>query len=743
MTISKPNLPTSIMNSDTAEQEFDALPLIVVSGALPADLLGHMFVVAPSGTNDHPFGSGTPLLNGTGKVYRFDFNRRADQPAAGEAFLSGKLTKTPCYYADQITKEAADHDEGDSLLTQLKEELYRFRDFGLARVSPRLGLYNQINTGLQPFRFANDTFDRLVVTWDVGRPYEIDPFTLDLLTPIGRLDDWIDPNDLGIWPFPFIFSTAHPVFDPVTRQDFYTVQYAGLSESSLNLIHFHNAPETQAEMESQLRRLDEHENSDMPENGLELVTSVFRNLGRDVRRTLNQLRESVEHIVDALDHQTGAPEKINELLNRRPPVETDSDFYGVRKDDSTYIIRWQGSQEVLKWKVEYQDGDEIKALKIEQTIHQMGLSADYIVLIDTAFKLNFEGVFYQPSWLAKKIRQWFGKPQLPYTKLYIIRRQDLTAEVSTVVAKHLIIPRETGHYVVNYDNPNGQITINVAHMCGSDSAEWLRDFDRTVFPLDIQGYNGTLAGGPTDINYAGRYVIDVEAAQVVNGDRVSSPQTWGLALYTAAGSFAAMWDQTAPRSIEDLYWIAWGCTNLQTEFVTNLYADYPHRTVPLDEVLRIASDPVNNPEARPSLFRVKTKPGEDLQVAADFYSFPVKHTVNSPQFIPRAGGTGSSTDGYIVCIVVSDQPTAGVSSGDEIWVFQADNLQAGPVCRLANPGLNFGFTLHTAWMPQVQPIDAQRLPNIIPVREDFTNRVAGQSETVKNLFEEIYKQFES
>jgi hypothetical protein len=745
MTISRPNLPASIMNSDTAEREFDSLPLVVVSGALPADLLGHMFVVAPAGTSDHPFGSGTPLLNGTGKVYRFDFNKRADQLAVGKAFLSGKLTKTPCYYADQITLEAADHDEGDSLLTQLQEEIFRFRDFGLARVSPRLGLYNQINTGLQPFRFADDTHDRLVVTWDVGRPYEIDPFTLDLRTPIGRLDAWIDPDDLAIWPFPFIFSTAHPVFDPVTRKDFYTVQYAGLSASSLNLIHFHSSPETQDEMESHLRKLDEHENPDMPENGLELVTSIFRNLGRDVRRTLDHLKESVEHIVDALEHKTGAADKINDLLKRRPPVETDGDFYGIRKDDSTYIIRWNGTQEVLKWKVEYQGGEEVKALKIEQTIHQMGLSADYIVLIDTAFKLNFDGVFYNPAWLAKQIRQWFGKPQLSYTKLYIIRRKDLTEDVSTVVAKHLIIPRETGHYVVNYDNPNGQITINVAHMCGSDSAEWLREFDKPLLPLDLDGYNGTLAGGPTDINYAGRYVIDVEKALVVNGDgdRVSGPQTWGLALYTAAGSFSAMWDQAAPRSIDDLYWIAWGCTNLQTEFVSNLYADYPYRTVPLADVLKLASDPANNPEARPSLFRVKTKAGADLQIAPDFYSFPVKHTVNSPQFIPRAGGTGSSTDGYIVCIVVSDQPTPGISTGDEIWVFKADDLHAGPICKLAHPDLNFGFTLHTAWMPQVQPMDSAQLQNIIPVREDFANRVADKSETIKNLFEEIYKNFEN
>jgi Retinal pigment epithelial membrane protein len=746
MTTSFPNLPKSIMNSNTAEQDFDSLPLAVISGNLPTDLTGHMFVVAPAGTNDHPFGSGTPLLNGTGKVYRFDFNKKAAEPAIGKAFLSAKLTKTPCYYADQITIEAADYDEGDSLLTQLQEEIFRFRDFGLARVSPRLGLYNQINTGLQPFRFADDTHDRLVVTWDVGRPYEIDPFSLKLRTPIGRLDDWIAPDDLSVWPFPFIFSTAHPVFDPVTRRDFYTVQYAGLSESSLNLIHFHSSPKIQAEMESELRKINNLENATLPENSQELFKSIFKNIGRDAKRTIDRLKESVDHIVDVMEKNMGAKERLDNLANRSEPLETDGDFYGLRKDDSTYIIRWDGSKDVQKWQVEYTDGTEIKPLKIKQTIHQMGLSADYIVLIDTAFKLGFEGVFLNPPWLAKKIRQWFGEPQLSYTNLYIISRKELTVDTNTVVAKHLQIPRETGHYLVNYDNPNDQITLNVAHMCASDSAEWLREFDKPILPIDIDGFNGTLAGGPTDINYAGRYVIDVKNGTVVNGggegERVSSPQTWGLALCTASGTFAAQWDGSAPRSIDDLYWIAWGCTNLQTEFVASLYEDYPHRTVPFEEVLKLASDPANNPEARPSLFRVKTKPDAELQIADDFYSFPVRHTVNSPQFIPRAGGTGSSTDGYIVCIVVSDAPTPEISTGDEIWVFQADNLQAGPICKLANPQLNFGFTLHTAWMQHVQPVDVAQLANIIPVREDFANRVADKSATIKNLFEEIYKNFE-
>ena len=84
-----------------------------------------------------------------------------------------------------------------------------------------------------------------------------------------------------------------------------------------------------------------------------------------------------------------------------------------------------------------------------------------------------------------------------------------------------------------------------------------------------------------------------------------------------------------------------------------------------------------------------------------------------------------------------------VSTGDEIWVFKADDLQASPVCKLANLDLNFGFTLHTAWMAEVQPIDSAQLPNIISVREDFANWVADKSETIKNLFEEIYKNFET
>jgi hypothetical protein len=37
----------------------------------------------------------------------------------------------------------------------------------------------------------------------------------------------------------------------------------------------------------------------------------------------------------------------------------------------------------------------------------------------------------------------------------------------------------------------------------------------------------------------------------------------------------------------------------------------------------------------------------------------------------------------------------------EVWIFRAGDLAAGPVCRLGHPDLDWGYTLHTAWLPAV------------------------------------------
>ena len=71
-----------------------------------------------------------------------------------------------------------------------------------------LGAPNMGNTAPMPWG------DRLLATWDVGRPIEVDPVTLGFLGEVGHIDSWGGPSIPMGEILPFVFSTAHPVVDP-------------------------------------------------------------------------------------------------------------------------------------------------------------------------------------------------------------------------------------------------------------------------------------------------------------------------------------------------------------------------------------------------------------------------------------------------------------------------------------------------------------------------------------------------
>ncbi len=139
-------------------------------------------------------------------VYRFSFDQ-------GNASLKTRFIKPPCYYADLAT------------VNETKGSQYKdlaFQNLGISRVSlNKLGVRNQLNTAFVPFKLSDDESERLLVTWDVGRPYEVDPETLETLTPVGKNQDWEDflPSQQA-QPFKQVMSSAHPVFDFKTGELF-------------------------------------------------------------------------------------------------------------------------------------------------------------------------------------------------------------------------------------------------------------------------------------------------------------------------------------------------------------------------------------------------------------------------------------------------------------------------------------------------------------------------------------------
>jgi carotenoid cleavage dioxygenase-like enzyme len=572
--------PASACHASREELDVD---LRILSGSVPTDAFGHAFTVAAL-----PFGDGTPVVNGDGMVYRLDFGNAA-------VGLRTRIAKTPCYYADQATR-------GKSI---------GFENRGIVRMSNSLGTRNQANTAFVVMG------DRLALAFDGGRPYEIDPVSLAVVTPIGRTSEWTPAmpplaETIVKGPFKAYMSGAHPVWDEVTRELF-AVNYTGTI-----------------------------------------------------------------------------------------PLST----------VATYLLRWDGEGAIERFRLLLEDGSPAR---ITMSAHQLAVTEDYVLVVDTAFLVESEQLFF-PDML---------RAESPDTTLYIVSRRDLRAGSGDVSVRRVVLPRELAHVLADYENPEGRITMHVPHGAGWLPSEWLRGDDVQASSLtpvrrDLLGMLVT----SSDATPIARYVLDGESGERLDAKLLyHDDYTWSVNLYTHAGS------PTSPR-FDDMYWTSVG---FQPELLTRRVFDqslaYKYRHTPVDEL------PFRDGK-RGSLFRTNMRSLDRADM--DGFVFPPGRIPSSPQFVPSAKRSGARA-GYVVCTVVSDEPEARDTSGDEFWIFDAARLSSGPVCRLGHPQLSFGYTLHTTWMKELRPRVAAYH---VPIREDYGPLVQNESGEVRELFErEIYPRF--
>lgn len=683
------------------------LKMNVKEGKLPLDLQGHVFIVAPVGSIDLPDTQGqttnstvypssdgtTPLYNGDGMIYRLDF----DNLEAG-AFLSSRLVKPTCYYADAATYKCQKYQD------------LKFKNYGITRISGSLGVRNQLNTAFVPLKFSQDDSERLLATWDVGRPYEIDPKTLETVTPVGRNDDWKEVTE-NHWsgnppqPFKVIQTSAHPCFDPYTREMFTVNIGRSFSNVCSQLIPIAYVFK---------------EIWDWIWNGMQKIFNIKK---RDV--PLPELQEK------------------SLSLSQKVSITVKSIWRFLRgaigllffTDNFVYLMRWEGSEKLHKWEVRHNG----RSIKIKQSIHQMAVTEDYIVLLDTAFKVSVEELLptltnknYQH--FEKFFRNFLDRPQLSDNSFYIIRRSDLQVEKSQVSAKKVNIPGEAAHFLADYKNPNDLITLHLSHVCAWDAAEYLSEFDfnddktANLEVNNLPRLYGTIAG-PMDISKFGCHVVNGKTGELVKKHQdviMDENSTWGPAIGTYQ-------NYPLPDRLEDIYWICLGCwEDLKTQHMEHLYKNYPYRELSLESIDHITE------QGRPSnLLRLHIDPQENVKVGGnrlsipDIYPFPDGYWVMSPQFVPRSD-SGISTDGYIVCLVHygngSDE-----TNGNEVWIFDAADLKSGPVCKLWHPQFNVAFTIHTTWL---QKVEKRTAAYCIDPQEDYNDIVQQQSPEVKELFNE-------
>lgn len=688
-----------------SSKELD-LELQVVEGQLPTDIYGHVFINSPcgsvnseglpfpeknkDGSNNREFAS--PIMNGDAYVFRFDFEE------VGKVKLKTRLLKTPCYYADLATKQ-------DSPQAPTKDyPNFFFRNMGISRISLALGARNELNTALVPIKFAADKGNRMLATYDVGRAYEIDPVSLEILTPIGKNKEWLAATPpLLNFPFPLVQSTAHPVFDPVKKM-FYTVNFTKSTQTMLSSMDlFAMMIEDEGKVEMRLENLaKEIENKDKKE-GLEKINQFLSNIRLEIKGKPTWWKKIINWILGEVEEY----------------VEANSKTY-----DSLYVMEWNGEiGDLKKWEVLDTEG---KAITIKQCIHQTSLTKDYLVLIDASFKFSIDILVNNPfpnnDTIDRIIRRLISGEMEPFTDVYLIKRADLQPNVSKVTAQKLVkpIPLECVHLTAEYENPNGKITLHTAHNSAACLAEWLRAYDLSALdgqPIN-KDYMGLFALGDMDIGRIGKFVIDAEKAEIIDTESIifceqgntDNPEqigvnSWGIGLHTFKNIISA---EVPTSNIKNIFWQTYGLDrSMLSQFIYSLYADYKNRIIPLGELMEMTQKQIPY-----TLLRIDTT---DMK-GKDVYVFPKNYNLRSLQFMPKKGevpfGVEESLYGYIFCaMLIGRGEGKDVDYYNEIWIFDAADLKK-PICKLANKEIAFTFTLHCTWIPDLVPSESKYNINV-------------------------------
>lgn len=669
----------------TATRQELSYTLNLKEGTMPDDWSGHVFINSPAGTVNsgglpYPANSreqGSPIMNGDGYVYRFDLGASGVQ-------VKTALMKPPCYYADEATKIGNPNGYN---------ELYAFHNCGLSRLSPLLGARNELNTAVTPVRFEGDDYPRIMACYDAGRPWEINPLSLEVVTAIGKNSEYVFATPEKLFPLPVIETTAHPIFDPYTREFFvvnfyHSIMQKNVYESALHIL-----------------QLDVKKAETFLE---QLVVNEWQKL------THNELLLKIEGLLgihtDPAKHEHHALTWLKNMLHIH---QSDAASDPAPPANNVFLLRHTGKSGPLdKWQVLDQNGAPIN---IKQCMHQITFTEDYLVLADATFKVSLDLMFNNP-FSSKELNDWLRTlltmQQLPYLQLYIIKRSDLIPGNPTVTAQAIPqpIPLEAVHFSADYRNPNGQITLHLAHNSAACLAEWVRNFDHLAYAPSQAVSNevvGLISVGCMDIGRIGKVVVDanngalvsqdyiIEKGNTDNPDQIGA-HTWGVGLYTYRGIIDA---NTIPDLIEYNFWSSYGLDpRLHTKFIYDLYYNYQNRIVDQTTMLQL------NEKGIPF---VLSRQNVATMTLEDCYVFGRNVILKSVQFVPRKD-TGTPVtdhaqkDGYIFTTVLVNYPVNNADNYQcEIWVFKGWDLASGPVCTLSHPDLDFAFTLHSAWVAEV------------------------------------------
>lgn len=400
------------------------------------------------------------------------------------------------------------------------------------------------------------------------------------------------------------------------------------------------------------------------------------------------------------DHQTGEVFMVNYQLAE-----------GNGSEHPVKLMRWDGYHDFEKWIVVDDDGQEIE---IKQSVHELVFTRDYILLADTAFAAGTE--MFTPWKNAK----------LPFQKtvVHMIDRRDLILGNKTVSSKKIIVDKPCIHLIAEYENPNDKITLYMLHTPATNTAETFRRYDRdlngNLFPKHLIGY-GTLP--VLDLSSVGKHLIDVSQSEIQSKYISDMPYCWGPYVYTYMGRQIKNYDG------QDLFIMFKGFSRaMLPQRILNAYKNVNARQMPLEKMIEGEGIHHNN-----SICRISTK---DFAIA-DAYIFPDKVLLYT---ISTLDSKDENASGYLIAGVVTDDIAGEQSSGHEYWIFNADDLAKGPICKLGHVSLNNSTLFHAIYIPKhvEEKLNQKEVSYHIPIREDYPKEELEKwDQSVLECFEEL------
>ena len=381
----------------------------------------------------------------------------------------------------------------------------------------------------------------------------------------------------------------------------------------------------------------------------------------------------------------------------------------------TNIVRFKGQGDLEVFEVV--DIATGKPVAIENNSHSFLVTRNHIGIVETPAVFEPEKVLGLPGDHTRKMPN--------ATKIWWVKRQDLSGSASQVKARLSIIPKPCIDLLANYNDVDDVITVFSGSIQSFDVTEFLEEGNELLngggrVREDLLGY----AAAPSDRGGFVKCLIEVgsHSAKVLESTFREEPLAWGIEFPAYLGNYKS------PETFEVVYWSTNGFHHdgaLQR--LADLYRNAEGRSLKIEDLPKESQSPA-----------ILAVDCTDVNVF-DAYALPAGHVLTSIQFVPRKGGA-SQKDGYLACFVHHDQVRdSSLSTGQEIWLFDAKDLGQGPVCRLGHSSMNVGSTLHSTWMKDIRASKADDYK--VDLGQAYEGQLKGRPKEVEQAWRKVLAKF--